>query len=806
MNNTTLPENEFKYTGKFREEESNGLKISELWAMVWNHKIWYIVSIVICLIYSVYHLYKTPTLYQRQAKVMIDESNQDATMRNLGVISAGSMRLRSFNSVENEIEAFSSPDLMEMVVERMGLQTKYTQEEILRNVELYKNSPIEMRLAGDNPSSGFRFKVKNIGEGGISLYEFRFKDEKFNEIVNGEYGDTLVTPVGKVVIYKTADTEKFEHPIIVSWTNLRSSAIAHAKRLNISLSGKESSVIVLGISDSYQSRADGILNHLIDAYNEVWINNKNRAAINTSEFISERLIHIERDLNQVENELKEYKSNNQLTDINAVAKSYLDESSKYAAKSFEVNNQLSIAEYIKDYLNNPANYNALIPSNLGLANSGVDVQIGEYNSMMLQRDRLSKGSGSNNPLVTDLNSSIESIRGAILRSVDNMIATLELQIEKIESQERQIVNRISANSDREMQLLSLQRRQHMTQSLYMFLLEKREENELAALVNVGNTRLIATPTGTGSPVSPNKMMILFAALVLGFGLPFAYFFLMKMLDTRIKNRADLGNLAIPFLAEIPFYATKENSSKFIRKSRKVRQKSRIIVEPGKRDMMNEAFRVLRTNIDLMIDKKGKSQVIMFTSFNPSAGKTFTLMNIAAGMALKESKVILVDLDLRKASLSKDLGLVHTGVAAYLNGKSDDYKACLDRVAKNLDVLPVGTLPPNPTELLLTERFGKMMEELRQEYDYIFLDCPPIEIVADSSLITKFCDMTVFVMRAGRINKDVLPQIHELYESGKYNHMSLLLNGVDIQFKRYGYGKSSYGYGYGYSSNSDSDEK
>jgi len=213
-------------------------------------------------------------------------------------------------------------------------------------------------------------------------------------------------------------------------------------------------------------------------------------------------------------------------------------------------------------------------------------------------------------------------------------------------------------------------------------------------------------------------------------------------------------------------------------------------------MMNEAYRVLRTNMDLMMGRKNKSNVLMFTSFNPNAGKTFSVMNIAASMALKDAKVMLIDLDLRKASLSKALGIEHSGVAAYLNGKTDSYKENAEEIAPNLFVLPVGTLPPNPTELLLTERFKEMIEDMRNEYDYIFLDCPPIDVVADASIITEVVDMTVFVMRANQMDKKVLPEIEELYRSGKYNHMTMILNCVDIQFKKYGYGKSSYGYGYG----------
>ena len=779
-------ENTEKQLNNLHEEEPL-ISLADIWGLIWGHKWWYVASLAFFLCVGVFYLYVTPKVYSRVAKVLIDESNQDATMRNLGVASAGMMRLRSFNSVENEIETFASPDLMQVVVERLGLQTRYVQEQLLRDVELYRNCPFEARFAGENPHSPYSFKVTPAGEEGFVLSEFRLKDEKFKEEVPGSYGDTLQTPVGKVVLYPVETDVDFNHPVKVSWTTGMSAAKAFCRNMHIALSGKESSVLVFSINDTYPSRASSILSTLIDVYNEMWINNKNRAAINTTDFINERLVVIEKELGLVEDALKQYKSKNNLTDIKAVAQSYVTESSEYATKAFEVNNQLSIAQYIKEYLNNPANSLSLIPSNLGLTSASVEAQIKEYNDIVLQRDRLLSGGGENNPMVTDLNAALASIRTAILRSIDNLIATLQLQLSKIESQEKQILARMSSNSGQELQLLSIERQQQITQELYMFLLQKREENELAALINVGNTRVIMNPNGSSNPVSPNRMMILFVMIVLGCGAPFGFFLVRKLLDTSIKHKSDLGNLSVPFLAEIP----KMGKDGFNR------DECKVIVKPGSRDMMNEAFRVLRTNVDLMLGKNAGSRVIMFTSFNPGAGKTFSIMNVAASMSLKKSKAIIVDLDLRKATLSQALGKEHTGVAAYLNGKIDDYRPYVDEIAPDLYHLPVGTLPPNPTELLLTERFARMVDDLKQEYDYVFLDCPPIDIVADASLITEKADMTIFVLRSGRIDKASIPYIDELYRSGKYSHMAMILNGVEFEQKKYGYGRHGYGYGYGY---------
>lgn len=787
--------------GNFQQqEEESQIQLIDLWHMIWDYKWWYVISVAVCIFIAAVYLYRTPNTYVRTAKVLVDESSQDAAMRNLGVSTANMMRLRSANTVMNEIEAFASPDLMETVVSRLGLQTRYVSRQFLRNVELYRDSPIEVDFTGDNPYSAFSFIVSNAGNDRILLSDFRILDQKIKTEVEGHLGDTLHTPFGDVIVYPTENIQNFTGDIAVSWATSMTRAKGYCGKLNVSLSGKETSVIVLSMEDTYPERSTEILNMLIDVYNEVWLNNKNRSAINTAEFISERLVVIERELADVEDALKSYKSSNSLADVKASAKVYIDESSLYATKSFEVNNQLSIANFIKDHLNDPSNSMELIPANLGLADGPVESQIAEYNDLVLQRDRLLVGSGVNNPMISDLNASIAAIRSAILRSIENMIATLNIQLEKITSQEQQIMARISSNSGQELQLLSLERQQQITQDLYVFLLQKREENELTALVNVGNTRILMNPNGSPYPVAPRKMIILLAALILGCGIPFAFCFLRRMLDNTVKTKSDLSNVSVPFLVEIPRVVNeKEGLRKLWFRNDNDKSVTRIMVKQGSRDMMNEAFRVLRTNIDLMSAKQDGANVIMFTSFNPNAGKTFTTMNIAASMALKGAKVMLLDLDLRKASLSKALSVNHSGIAAYLNGKIDDYHSNVVSLEENLNVLPVGSLPPNPTELLLTDRFKAMIATMRQEYDYIFIDCPPIDVVADASIIADFADMTVFVLRADIMDKRILPLIEELYRSGKYRHMALVLNGVDVHHKNYSYGRYGYGYGYGYGS-------
>ena len=763
------------------EKKNTVMTITEIWGLIWGHKWWYAVCLSLCLLVALGYLYRTPKTYVRTVKVVVDESEQDAAMRNLGVISAGAVRVRNFNGVANEMEAFASPDLMETVVKRLDLQTRYVEKQFLRTVELYGDSPVALALAGNNPQASFSFRI-SPDKDGLTLSEFRIGNAKVRGRVSGNPGDTLMTPAGALAIHAN---RRLTDDIIVSWSDPMSVAKDYSRRLKIGLSGRESSVIVISLEDDFPDRTSAVLSSLVDVYNEVWIADRNRSAINTAEFIDERLAIIETDLENVEQALRKYKADNNLTDIKAVAQSYIEEASHYAEKSFEVNNQLSIARYINGYLNDPAKKDGLIPSNLGLASVQVEQQIDRYNEIVLQRDRLMTGSGENNPLIADLNSSLTSIRTAILGSVNNLIASLELQKEKLGRQESQILSRMSSSSGQELQLLSLQRQQSIIQNLYIFLLEKREENELASLVNVGNTRMIMRPNGPSSPVAPDKLLILVLALAAGLGVPFAVFLSISILDTTIKSRSDLENIPVPFLAEIPKASDGNEEG--------------IIVCQGKRDMMNEAFRVFRTNIDLMIGRNPSSKVIMFTSFSPGAGKTFNIMNISAGMALKGGKVLMVDLDLRRASLSRRLNASGAGASDFLNGKSPDFNRNIVELAPNLYLLPSGKLPPNPTELLLSPNFAEMMAELRKEYDYVFLDCPPVDIVADANIITSATDLTVFVLRAGTLDRKWLQYIETLYESGKYAHMTVILNGVDMKLGKYGYGNSgrrSYGYGYG----------
>lgn len=794
----------------FQQEEQSDINFSDIWGMIWGYRWWYVLTLAICIVCAAFYLYKTPSTYSRSAKIIINEDAQDATLRDIANISGFAGQGSSVN-VNNEVEAFSSPDLMKTVVERLGLQTSYVEHQFMREREFYNNSPIELSIIEPLVMSSFSFVVEKGKDSTFVLTDFTIGPDKLKKTtIEGALGDTLSTPVGSIAIMPSIYADNWNDDITVSWVNSKAKAKAYAQNLKASVSGKQTSVVVLTLEDKYPGRAENILNTLIDVYNDQWVHDKNRAARNTTEFINERLVVIEQELGGIETDLKEYKEQNKLTDMEALSQSYLEESSEYATKSFEVNNQLAIAQYIRDYLTEPANATALIPSNSGLTSTDIENQIAEYNQIVLQRDKLIASSSEQNPLISDLTAAMQSIKTAIIRSIDNLLATLNLQAEKIRTQEDMIMARIASSSGQQMELLSIERQQKVKESLYIYLLQKREENEIASLVNVSNTRLIMSPTGSASPVSPNKMMILLVAIVLGAGIPFAVIFLSRIMDTTVANKKDLSGLSIPFLSEIPqMKSSLQRNLANIGRHKFDNQNCRVVVKKGSRNVINEAFRVLRTNLDMMLGKDSNGEAIMVTSFNPNAGKTFITMNMAASMALKGQKVLMMDLDLRKATLSKSMDKNNEGVVSYLIGKHDNLDKLIQNVDDNLDLLSVGTIPPNPAELLLSERFTEMLTFLKGKYRYIFLDCPPVDIVADTAIISQSADVSIFVMRSGIMDKRALPAVEELYHEKKYNRMAVVLNGVYARAKgygKYGYGHYGYGYGYGYGAYSYGNDK
>ena len=557
---------------------------------------------------------------------------------------------------------------------------------------------------------------------------------------------------------------------------------------------KTSTIIDITYKDVNIQRAEDYLNTLISVYNENWVKDKNQIAVSTSQFINERLQVIENELGNVDSDISSYKSENQITDMQAASSMYMNTANQANMQVTELNNQLYMARYIRDHVSDKNSKDQLLPANSGINSPVIEQQINEYNDKMLQRNSLVANSSVENPLVADMDQNLNEMRNSIISSIDNQVSTLNTQIQGLRGIQGLSTSRLLSNPKQAEYLLSVERQQKVKEALYLFLLQKREENELSQAFTAYNTRVITSPTGSMAPVSPNRRMILLAAMLLGILIPIAIIYLRENLNTKVRGRKDIEDLTIPFVGEIPQYDRKKR-----KKKKGDGQASKIVVKPESRNVINEAFRVVRTNMEFMTGADHVNKVIMVTSANPGSGKTFLTMNIATSFAIKEKKVIAIDLDMRRASLSEFINKPKLGISDYLNGRVADWHAVkydLENYS-NIEMIPVGTIPPNPAELLFSDRLQKLLDELREQYDLIFLDCPPVEIVADASVIAKYADMTLFVIRAGLMEREMLPVIEGYYKDQKFRNMSVLLNGTTAAGSRYGYHRYGYHYGYAY---------
>uniref|UniRef100_UPI0025B7A117 polysaccharide biosynthesis tyrosine autokinase n=1 Tax=Duncaniella muris TaxID=2094150 RepID=UPI0025B7A117 len=576
----------------------------------------------------------------------------------------------------------------------------------------------------------------------------------------------------------------------------------YESRMVIAMSGDKSSVINLTVTDQSTQRAQALLSTLIGVYNEYWIRDKNQIAVSTSNFINERLGVIESELGNVDSDISSYKSANLIPDVSAASSMYMSQNQQISQQIMDLKNQLKQTLYIKSYLGAASDNEKMLPMNSGVANVDIQSQITDYNNLVLQRNSLLAKSSDKNPLVVQLNEQMDQMRHAILASVDNSINALNMQISSLQGSQASTTSKIASNPSQAKYLLSVERQQKVKESLYLFLLQKREENELSQAFTAYNTRVVNKPASFG-PTAPNTRNILMMSFLLGLAIPFGVVYLMESNNTKVRGRKDVEHLAVPFLGELPQHGHE--------KKKEAGEANTIVVKGGKRDIINEAFRVLRTNVEFMCNSSEGNKVIAMTSFNPGSGKSFVSMNLGMAIALKGKKVLIVDGDMRHGSTSAYMGSPAKGLADYLGGAVSEVDTLIVKTpeCQNMQVLPIGSIPPNPTELLESPRFGELIGELKSRFDYVIIDCPPIEVVADAQIIDKFADRTFFVIRAGLFDRSMLPELDRLYEEKKYRNMSFILNGSRNDQGRYGYSHTyryGYGYGYGYGYNYGGGEK
>lgn len=756
-----------------------------------HHWPWVLLSLVVCVGAAVVYLLCTPKVYTTTASIMIKD---EAAGKSAGAEDFGDFGLfQNKTNIQNEITTLKSADLMEEVVRRLDLDMNYYIPGRFHDVVAYgSNLPVRVEMPGFAENGSALFRVEVDGAGKVSVSDVKSGDLKSEERVQGAMNDTLRTAVGPMVVvaaegYKPGEAVELN----VVKAPVSATAGGYESRMVIAMSGDKSSVINLTVTDQSTQRAQALLSTLIGVYNEYWIRDKNQIAVSTSNFINERLGVIESELGNVDSDISSYKSQHLIPDVSAASSMYMSQNQQISQQIMDLRNQLKQTLYIKSYLGAASDNEKMLPMNSGVANVDIQSQITDYNNLVLQRNSLLAKSSDKNPLVVQLNEQMDQMRHAILASVDNSINALNMQISSLQGSQASTTSKIASNPSQAKYLLSVERQQKVKESLYLFLLQKREENELSQAFTAYNTRVVNKPASFG-PTAPNTRNILMMSFLLGLAIPFGVVYLMESNNTKVRGRKDVEHLAVPFLGELPQDGHE--------KKKEAGEANTIVVKGGKRDIINEAFRVLRTNVEFMCNSSEGNKVIAMTSFNPGSGKSFVSMNLGMAIALKGKKVLIVDGDMRHGSTSAYMGSPAKGLADYLGGAVSEVDTLIVKTpeCQNMQVLPIGSIPPNPTELLESPRFGELIGELKSRFDYIIIDCPPIEVVADAQIIDKFADRTFFVIRAGLFDRSMLPELDRLYEEKKYRNMSFILNGSRNDQGRYGYSHTyRYGYGYGY---------
>lgn len=803
-NNTTTPAN--TQVRPQAQHSTNEVSIKDLWYLSLAHWPWYVVSVIICLALASFYLLRTPKMYTRSASILIKE---DQDSKSIGTDVARVFQDMSISptstNVYNELISLRSNDVALAVTKRLDLNVFYTVSGTFHDYKLYGTTqPIKVEFPNASEEDFISFDISLKSDGHYKITNLQQNNVMYDDPVEGQVGYNIVnTKAGRIVVLKTRNYNKTttSKTIHVSRCPYEVASGSVGGRFSCELDDKNATVIDMAFVDVSPECAEDVLNTYISVYNENWVKDKNQIAVSTSEFINERLAVIQRELGTVDVNISSYKSANGITDLQATSAMYLQQSSTADAQMLKLNNQIYMARYIRNYLAANGNNYQLLPTNTGIEDVSLSTQIQQYNNTLLQRNNIVANSSEKNPIVVDLDNQLASMRGALVHSIDNVVMTLQKQLSSQQSFAGHASSKIAQNPNQARHLLSEERQQKVKEALYLFLLQKREENELSQAFTAYNTRVVSTPHGSKAPTSPVTKKILLIALVLGMGIPFAYLYLRETMNTKVRSLADIKKkVSMPYLGEVPLYHNNVKPKKYEFWKKKSNEKHKdIVVKDGSRGMLNEAYRIIATNLEFMSSKTAdKGNLYMVTSYNQGSGKSFITANLGAILAVKKSRVLLVDGDFRHASISEYFRATGKGLADYLSGRVDNINSILLKSEQfpTLSVLPVGTIPPNPSELLSLPEFGTLLESLKSEYDYIIVDCPPADMMADATIVGRYADRTIFIVRAGLFERSMVSQLEDDYNSGKFKNMVLILNATYGVGGHYGYGYH-YGYKYGY---------
>ena len=781
-----------------REEESS-LDLKKILDVVWGMKWIIVASVLLCLVAAYAYIRLTRMQFTANAKILLVTKSGGGS----DLLAISDLMLGGANSkVINEIEVLNSRGMMQRVVEELGLNYTYAKKRPLKTLIYYKNNPFAVLVDSTEnfstpptariafiPLDSTSFKLTKVEVSG-NKYPFENKTYRFGEtFALNEHNIAIVqTHLGK---YDAGDT----YYII-----MRPAAnAAKALRSKLTVTGRlktteRSEVINLSFTDIYSNRAEDILNSLIRNYNEDAREFNGRAITNTIEFLDERLERVEEELGTLESQFQDYRRSNTVVDVASQSQLTLTSDAKYEEQLSAIDVQIELLSIIKDFVNAMDGSLSVIPANIGITDVGLNSTINQFNTLLMERNRMVASSSESNPLVVQADSQLEDLLASIISSVKNLEKSYELQRGNISSRLRKSKGRLASIPTQQQEISRFDRQQQIKEPLYILLQQKKEEALISLYAITDQCKIIDPANHTAVVTAPNRKMIYLLALLLGLCLPPAIFFLRQALKSKVEGKLDITSRTdIPILASIP-----------------------IAEHPGElmkvtgREPFEETMRILRSNIRYLGHK-----VFQVTSSVPGEGKSYISSNLALTLAHTGLKVLLVGIDLRKPQLAKIFNIHqghHEGLVPYLVGKSDDLNASIVRGCNGvatLDVLPAGSIPPNPSELIESEKMGQTVEMLKNMgYDYILFDSSPYLPVADATTFNRYVDANIFMLRAGTCDLKFVEELDETVRDNRLKNVYIVLNGVDIRarsygyhygygYGHYGYGNNKYGYGYGY---------
>ena len=806
-------------------DEEQTISLTDLFRNIRARWTWFVISIIAVIFLATIYLLRATPMYTRTTDILL----KDDTTQNFNTDVSTIMGLNTVPaSILNEMFVLSSPEVMEQVVSRLDLNEVYSYPLRLRRQELYHISPIIVEWSDSLLAShSFRMQVGlSADKQSVVISKLKFDKDKIDGEYRGAMGQPIETPIGNIVVHPTRfmdnpelmKLEAVPSTIYYSYAPVKSVARAYCERLRTEYVDDRGDVVTMTIACETAKKASDVLSEIVKTYNDRWIAERSRIALATSNFIDERLKSIEEELGDVETVISDYKSAHRMVDMDAMAQLYLSQSAENQRQLTNLSQQIAIAKFIRQVLESD-DPTRLLPATAEIAGTNIQTLVTEYNKAVNDRNNKLLSVPEDSPLMIQKADAISKQREAILASVNAALESLNVQYKAITNLDSRTQGQLASAPGQAKYLMSEERKQKVKESLYVFLLQRREENELSQAFTASNIRMVTEPYGPTEPTSPRKMMVYLIALIIGLIIPTLLIYMREVTNTHVRSRKDIEDLSLPFMGEIPLADNKNALGRWLDRLKLNRNKKNthssdgiqirpLMVRPGERSITAEAFRMIRTNMDFMrnmqkLDGEHRDgRVIMIVSLNAGSGKTFVSLNAAASYAVKGNRVCLVDFDLRKGTVSLNAGKPRHGLVDYLVGKETDLNKLIVKDIdgiKGFDILPEGHRPPNPTEMLYSERLAPMIEWLKQNYDYVFFDCPPVEIVADSLILNPYVDMTLFIIRAGLFDRSELSTLQTLYTSNRYNNLAIILNGTDRVHGVYGHYGYGYSYGYGYGS-------